>query len=31
MMNWRYKYEGEKVLRSGNTELFTEDVRWKSY
>jgi len=25
--NWKYKYEGEKVLKSGNTELFIEDIR----
>jgi len=25
--NWKHKYNGEKVLRSGNTELFTEDIK----
>jgi len=25
--NWKVKYNGDKVLKSGNTELFTEDIR----
>jgi len=25
--NWKYNYKGSKVLKSGNTELFTEDIR----
>jgi len=24
--NWKHKYDGDKVLKSGNTELFTEDI-----
>jgi len=26
--NWKLKYNGEKVLKSGNTELFTEDIKY---
>jgi len=25
--NWKYNYKGVKMLASGNTELFTEDIR----